>query len=66
MSRVEAVEQAVEALDTEELADFRAWLAEYDWTVWDQELKRDAMSGRLNPLADKALGDHAADNTNPL
>lgn len=62
MSRVEAVEEAVQALDREELADFRAWFAEYDWAVSDQQLGRDPMTERLNQLADRAIGDDASDN----
>lgn len=38
MSRVERVQEAVKALDADELAEFRAWFAEYDWAVWDQRL----------------------------
>lgn len=38
MSRVERVEEAVKALDADELAEFRGWFAEYDWAVWDQRL----------------------------
>lgn len=66
MSRVEQVEEAIQALDPEELAEFRAWFAEYDWGVWDQQLERDANTGKLDRLADEALGDHAVGNTTPL
>lgn len=66
MSRVEQVEEAIQALDPEELAEFRAWFGEYDWGVWDQQLERDANIGKLDHLADEALSDHGAGNTTPL
>jgi hypothetical protein len=66
MSRVERVEEAVKALDADELAQFRAWFAEYDWAVWDQKLEREVQSGRLDDLADEALQDHASGQTKPL
>lgn len=66
MSRVEQVEEAIQALDPEELAEFRAWFAEYDWGLWDQQLERDATTGRLDRLADEALREHTAGNTAPL
>jgi hypothetical protein len=66
MSRVERVEEAVQALDADELAQFRAWFAEYDWAVWDQQLERDVRDGRLNDLADEALEDHGSGRTKPL
>jgi len=37
-------------LDPEELAEFRAWFAEYDWGIWDQQLDRDANIGKLDRL----------------
>jgi hypothetical protein len=66
MSRVERVEEAVQALDADELAQFRAWFAEYDWAVWDQQLERDVRDGRLNDLAHEALEDHGSGRTKPL
>lgn len=66
MSRVEQVEEAIQAMEPEELAEFRAWFAEYDWGLWDQQLERDAPTGRLDHLADEALRDHTAGNTTPL
>ncbi|MGH8926180.1 MAG: hypothetical protein ACRDWA_16345 [Acidimicrobiia bacterium] len=66
MSRVEKVEKAVQGLSPEELAEFRDWFVEYDWAVWDQQLERDVKAGKLEALADEALGEHASGNTQPL
>ena len=66
MGKVERIEQEIEALSPEELAQFRAWFLEYDWTIWDRQIERDAQAGRLDDLAAKALRDHAAGKTTPL
>jgi hypothetical protein len=66
MGKIEKIEQEVQALSPEELAQFRAWFLEYDWAAWDRQIERDAEAGRLDDLASKALRDHAAGNTKPL
>ena len=66
MGDVERIEQDVRALSPEELAQFRAWFLDYDWTAWDRQLERDVQSGKLDHLADKAFRDHAAGKTTPL
>jgi hypothetical protein len=66
MSKVTKIEQDVQALSPDELAQFRAWFLEYDWEVWDRQLERDVQAGRLDDLAEKALRDHAAGKTTSL
>ena len=66
MGKVDKIEQEVQALSPEELAQFRAWFLEYDWEAWDRQIERDSQSGRLDDLAAKALRDHAAGKTTPL
>lgn len=66
MSRVERIEHDVEGLSERELAEFRAWFAEFDWAVWDAQLERDVAAGKLDALADEALREHAAGETRPL
>ena len=57
MSRVEELEGKIKALSSDELQELRAWLAEYDGEAWDRQLHADALSGRLDALAEKALKD---------
>jgi hypothetical protein len=45
---LEAVEEKIQELSAEEVRELRVWLAEYD-----------ALSGRLDALADQALADFA-------
>ena len=48
------LENTVASLSFDELAQFRAWFAEYDAEAWDQQIEADA-AGRLDALADAAL-----------
>jgi hypothetical protein len=66
MGKIEKIEQDVQALSPEELAQFRAWFLEYDWAIWDRQIERDAEAGRLDSLAARALRDHAAGKTSPI
>ena len=66
MGRNEKIEQDVQALPPEELAQFRAWFLEYDWAACDRQIERDSQAGRLDDLAAKALRDHAAGKTTPF
>jgi hypothetical protein len=66
MDKIEKIEQEIQALSPEELAQFRAWFLEYDWANWDRQIERDAEAGRLDDLAAKALRDHSAGKTTPI
>lgn len=66
MSKVESIEEQIKTLSAEEVAKFREWFLEFDWTLWDRQLERDVAAGKLDALADKALRDHAAGKTTPL
>jgi hypothetical protein len=66
MSKIEELEQKVQALSPEELSQFRDWFLEFDWAAWDRKLERDVRAGKLDALAEKALRDHAAGKTRPI
>ena len=66
MGKIEKIEQQVQALSPEELAQFRAWFLEFDWAAWDRQIERDVRAGRLDALAEQALHDHATGKTKPL
>ena len=66
MGKIEKIEQEIQALSREELAQFRAWFLEYDWAIWDRQIERDAEAGRLDDLAARALRDHAAGKSTPI
>src|SRR5699024_6164370 len=52
MSKVEHIEAQIARLSEQELADFRAWYREFDASAWDEQIKRDTTSGKLDALAD--------------
>ncbi len=66
MSKVEILEKQVEGLSAEELARFRLWFAEFDAQAWDRQFEADAKAGKLDALAEKALGAHAAGQSTKL
>ena len=66
MKKLDRLEQEVESLSPEEAAEFRAWFLEYDWKAWDRQLRRDVKAGRLDALAEEAVGDYEAGRTSQL
>ena len=66
MGKVEKIEDEIRALSAEELAAFRKWFREFDADAWDREIEADALAGKLDVLADKALSDHRAGKTTSL
>jgi len=66
MSTVEAITSAIAQLPPEQVAQIRAWLAEYDERQWDEQIAQDERAGRLDALAERALAEHRAGRTRPL
>ena len=60
MTSVQDIEAAVERLAPEQRALFRAWFEAFDAREWDQQIEQDVSSGRLDWLAEEALGDLAS------
>jgi hypothetical protein len=58
MSKVEALEEAIEKLSHEEFAELRNWLLERDWENWDRQIERDAASGKLDHIFEEAREAH--------
>ena len=55
---VQDIEKAVAQLPPEELAAFRAWFEAFDAARFDEKIKNDAASGKLDRLAEEALANH--------
>ena len=47
-------------LSKEQVSDLLCWLLGYTDDEWDQQMKEDASSGKLNPLVQRAKADIAA------
>jgi hypothetical protein len=57
MNTITEIETAVSRLSREDLARFRDWFSEFDAEAWDRQFEEDARSGKLDTLADEAIGD---------
>jgi hypothetical protein len=66
MSDVQAIEAAVSALPPHDLAQFRAWFAEFDAALWDGQIAADLAAGKLDSLLNEARADYAAGPTKAL
>lgn len=66
MGRVEKIEDEIRSLSTEELAAFREWFREFDADAWDDKIESDAVAGKLDALANKAIDAHRAGKTTSL
>ena len=66
MTRVKRLEQEIKDLTASELAAFREWFHEYDADAWDRQIEEDALAGKLDKLAEKALADHKAGRTGEM
>ena len=65
MSKVESIQEQIQALSPDELAELRYWFLDRDWADWDVQLDEDIRAGRLDALAESAIQDHAAGRTSP-
>jgi hypothetical protein len=66
MTRVQGLEQEVRKLAPSELAALRKWFQDYDSDQWDSQIEEDALTGKLDRLAQKALADHKAGKTSEI
>ncbi len=66
MTRVQRLEQEIRQLNATELASLRKWFQEYDSAEWDKQIEEDALAGKLDRLAAKAIADHKAGRTREL
>lgn len=60
------LEQAVTQLSEKDFARFREWFEEYEAKLWDEQIERDAKSGKLDKIAEQALQDYRAGKAKEL
>ena len=63
---IHEIEQAITELSPREMARFREWFEEFDAQAWDEQFERDAKSGKLDKLANKAIADFSAGKAKEL
>jgi len=56
MTRVQQLEHEIRELTPGELAAFWRWFQEYDAGEWDRQIEEGALAGKLDELAENALG----------
>ena len=56
MTTIQALEQAVQQLPPQELAEFRRWFTQFDEAAWDAQIEADAAAGKLDALAAEEIG----------
>ncbi len=63
---MQEIERAITDLSQKELARFREWFEEFDAQAWDEQFERNAKSGKLDKLAEKAVKEYRAGNAKEL
>jgi hypothetical protein len=66
MSTVAAVESALRALPVKDAREVAEWLQDYLDQQWDKQMDEDIAAGRLDKLAEQALGRYRAGQVKPL
>ena len=66
MSKLEQIEKSILELSPDELQAFAAWFEEMQERSFDDTIERDAKSGKLDTLAEKALSELRSGRTRPL
>jgi hypothetical protein len=59
MSTVQEIEAAISKLNETDLAELRGW-------IWERDIERDAVSGKLDYVAEEALQEHRSGKTKRL
>jgi len=63
---VEEIENVIMQLPQEQLKIFRAWYENFDSDKWDEQIKNDVLTGKLDALAEAAIADHKAGKSKKL
>jgi hypothetical protein len=63
---ISEIEQAIKQLPPQDLTRLRAWFDEFDAKAWDEQFERDAKTGKLDKIADKALNEYRAGKAKEL
>ena len=66
MTVIEKLEHEIARLSRDELNEFRDWFRHYDAEEWDRQIEEDALSGKLDALAEEALESHLAGKTEAM
>jgi len=57
MRTANEIQLDIEALPEQEYLKLVSWFSERDWEVWNDEIKEDSMSGKLDFLIEEAMSE---------
>jgi len=63
---VKDIEIAISHLPHSDFVELSAWFEDFEAQLWDEQIERDAKSGRFDSLINQAKGEHDAGRTKPL
>ena len=63
---VEELEKLITQLSQEQLREFRVWYEKFDSDTWDEQIEKDAASGKLDALGESAIAEHRAGRSKKL
>lgn len=63
---VSQIESAIKELPPEEFSKLSEWFEVFEAQIWDEQIKADLESGKLQSLIDEAEADFAAEKARPL
>ena len=66
MDKVEKIEKEVQGLKPDELEAFRKWFWDFDAQEWDRQFEKDALSGKLDSLAEAAIKSFKSGNCSEI
>ena len=66
MSEVEQIESRIKSLSPGDLAELRAWFAEFDAQAWDRQIEADSVAGRLEGLVEESMSEYKAGKSRAL
>ena len=66
MSEVEQIESRIKSLSPGDLAELRAWFAEFDARAWDRQIEADSVAGRLDGLVEESMSEYKAGKSRAL
>jgi len=55
MVQLDEIKSVINALPADQYVKLRVWFAEKDWEIWDMQIEKDSLSGKLDFLIEDAF-----------
>jgi hypothetical protein len=66
MTKVQALQEKIIELDSDDFAQLLKWMNEREWDEWDREIEEDSANGRLDAFFEEARREHREGKTTKL